>query len=128
MFTIFGFCCKITSVGDIMDNLLYMIWDWCAQQGVRDAFSILKTVLDILKIVVPIGLVVMTSFDIAKKVINPEEKEGQKKIMIRLIAALIVFFTPFIIKTLFWIIDVGNGTSGSYDNAKSGLSGCLQGW
>ena len=55
-------------------------------------------VLDIIRIVVPIGLIVMTTLDITKKVINPEDKEGQKKILIRAIAALIVFLLPTIIR------------------------------
>ncbi len=111
-------------------NVFNILFDWCSQQGVKDAFSIAKRVLDILKIVVPIGLVVMTSMDIAKKVINPEDKDGQKKIMYRAIAALIVFFIPTIIKILFGIIDVGAGLGSgtSYNQSQSGLSGCLSGW
>ena len=84
----------------------------------------IKTILDILRIVVPIGLIVMTTMDIIKKVINPDDKEGQKKIMYRAIGALIVFFIPTFIRITFKVIDWGTGKDGSYDNAQSGLSQC----
>lgn len=106
---------------------------WCNEEGVRQAFALIKNILDILRIVVPIGLILMTSIDIAKKVINPEEKDGQKKIMTRLFAAIIVFLIPTIISIFLRIVDAGKnaGNSGKSSNikeeAKSGLS-CFDGW
>ena len=99
-------------------------WDWCAQDGVRGVFHLIKSLLDIVRYVVPIGLVIMTSVDIIQKVINPEEKEGQKKIMNRIIAGLIIFLIPIFIQLVFRVIDWGSGRDGSYDDAKSGLSQC----
>ncbi len=72
-------------------------FDWLAQDGIQDIINSVYKVIDIIRIVVPIGLIVMTTVDVSKKVINPEDKDGQKKIMIRAIAALIVFFLPTII-------------------------------
>ena len=104
-------------------NLL-IDWDWCSQEGVRGIFHMVKTLIDIIRYVVPIGLVIMTSLDIIKKVINPDEKEGQQKIMNRVLAAVIVFFIPVFIQLVFRVIDWGAGYDGSYDNAESGLSRC----
>ena len=69
--------------------------------------NMVKTLLDVIRIVVPIGLIVMTSLDISKKVINPEDKDGQKKIMTRAIAALIIFLIPTLIKLTLSIIGAG---------------------
>jgi len=99
-------------------------WDWCSQSGVQGVFHMVKEILNILRIVVPIGLIVMTTIDLINKVINPDDKEGQKKIMNRAIAALIVFFIPTMIRITFKVIDWGMGVDGSYDNAESGLSRC----
>ena len=104
-------------------NLL-IEWDWCSQPGVQGVFNIIKAILNVVRLVVPIGLIAVTTLDIAKKVINPEDKEGQKKIMTRLIAAVIVFFIPLFIQFTFRVIDWGTGRDGSYENAKSGLSQC----
>lgn len=106
-----------------ISNLL-ISWDWCSQSGVQGVFHLIKEVLDVLRIVVPIGLIVMTTLDIIKKVINPDDKDGQKTIMIRAIAALIVFLIPAMIRITFKVIDWGMGIDGSYDNAQSGLSRC----
>ena len=71
----------------------------------------------------PIGLIIMTSLDIAKKVLNPDEKEGQKKIMHRVIAGLIVFFVPLFIRVVLRIVDIGVG-NGNGSGAYSGAVGC----
>ncbi len=103
---------------------LLISWEWCAQDGVKGVFSIIRAIIDIVRYVVPIALIVMTSLDIARKVINPDDKDGQKKIMTRAIAAVIVFFIPLFIKFVFQVIDWGTGSDGSYENAESGLSKC----
>ena len=108
---------------DFLD-ILAVSWNWCARKEVQGVFHLIKSLLDIIRYVVPIILIIMTSLDIAKKVINPEEKEGQQKIMTRLIAAVIVFLIPIFIKLVFRVIDWGSGKDGSYSNAESGLSQC----
>ena len=99
-------------------------WNWCDQEGVRGVFHLIKSLLDIVRYAVPILLIIMTTLDIIKKVINPEEKEGQKKIMNRIVAALVVFLIPLFIQLVFKVIDWGSGIDGSYQNAESGLSRC----
>ena len=114
------------NVGDFMDIFNILItWDWCSNgSGLAKVFHMIKEILNIVRIAVPIGLIVMTSLDVIKKVINPDEKEGQQKIMNRAIAALVVFFIPTFIKFTFKVIDWGQGRDGSYENAESGLSRC----
>ena len=107
-------------------NLLFN-WDWCAQDGVRGVFQLVRSLINILRYVVPIGLIVMTSIDVMNKVINPEDKEGQKKLMTRAIAAVIVFFIPLFIQLVFRVIDWGSGRDGSYADSESGLSRCWGG-
>lgn len=102
-------------------NLLFS-WSWCT--GLQPVLHLIKEVLNIVRIIVPIALIAMTTVDITKNVINPDDKDGQKKIMIRAIAALIVFLTPTLIRLSFKIIDWGRNVDGTYDNAESGLSNC----
>ena len=105
-------------------EILGTTWDWCSKCGVQKTFHLIKEILNILRIIVPIALIAMTSIDVAKKVINPDDKDGQKKIMYRAIAALIVFLIPTVIKLVFKIIDIGRGVNGSYDESESSLSAC----
>ena len=81
-----------------------IIFSWLQQQGVQKVIEFVYNILKVIRIVVPIGLIIMTTLDITKKVINPNEKDGQKKIMYRAIAALIVFFVPTLINIVF---DIG---------------------
>ena len=107
-------------------NILEDGFSWCSQEGVKNTIYLIKNILQVLRIVVPIGLIVMTSIDIAKKVINPEEKDGQKKIMTRAVAAIIVFFIPTIISIVFRLVDIGKGTSGTSGGTSSSLSSCWE--
>ena len=114
-------------VGDNM-NIINMLIDFswnCTDPNspnyIGSIFHMIKTILDILRIVVPIALIAMTTLDITKKIINPDDKEGQKKIMTRAIGALIVFFVPTIISLTFKIIDWGTGKDVKTD---VGLSAC----
>lgn len=101
---------------------------WCNDTHIQDVFSIIRNVLEILRIAVPIGLIIMTIMDISKKMLDPNEKDGQKKIMTRTIAAVIVFFIPTIITIVFKLVDAGknDGTS-SEDESRVNLSACWRG-
>ena len=100
-------------------------WNWCTQEGVQGVLKLVSTIISVIRFAVPIVLIVMTSLDIAKKVINPEDKEGQKKIMNRVIAAVIVFFIPLLIKFVFIVVDWGLGSSGTAGDAESNLQACI---
>ena len=81
-------------------------FNWFNSQNVKNVLSVIIQVINIVRIIVPIGLVVMTTFDIAKKVINPDEKEGQQKIMIRLVASVLVFLSPIIINFVLHFMNI----------------------
>lgn len=88
---------------------MYILFDLLNSHGVQAVLKAIDNILDIIRWVVPIGLLVMTGVDIAKKVINPDEKEGQKKIMYRIIAALVVFLVPVLKDIILRLIDIGKG-------------------
>ena len=101
-----------------------ILFEWLEEPGVIKAIQLVYKIIEVIRIIVPIGLIVMIIFDITKKVINPTEKEGQKKIMIRLLAAIIVFFIPTFINIVFNIagIDIKDSninTNGSSSNIKT---------
>ena len=109
-------------------NILADFQGWCADDKVRNVFQLIKSVLEVLRYVVPIALIIMTSLDVAKKVINPTEQEGQKKIMYRAIGALIVFLAPTIIGLIFKLIDIGKGSGNTQDEAKASMSSVSCWW
>ena len=110
-------------------GIIYILdgFSWFDQDGVCQAIGLIKNILVLLRIIVPVALIVMTTLDITKKVINPDEKDGQKKIMTRAIAAVIVFLIPTIIGLVFKLIDTGKGSGNSYGESRSRLSACWDG-
>ena len=90
---------------------MYIIdgFNWCADEGVQKVIGLIKILLEVVRYAIPIGLIVMTSLDVFKKVINPDEKEGQQKIIKRAIAAVLVFFVPVLIDIVMHLISVGGG-------------------
>ena len=98
----------------ILDNLSN--FDWCRDgSGIIKAMSFIKAILNIIRILVPIGLVGFTTFEVVKKVINPDDKDFMKHITGRIIAAVIVFFVPLIVSLTLKVIDIaaGNNTASS---------------
>ena len=93
---------------------MYILLDCKKIEGI---INMLSDLLTIIRIIVPIGLIVMTGLDIFKKVINPEDKEGQKKILNRLLAAIIVFFVPMILRFILKLVEIGNGETIDIENS-----------
>ena len=75
-------------------NILAFSWNWCntGNGSILPVLHMIKMLLNVIRIVVPIGLIAFTTFDVVKKVINPDDKDGQKRIISRIIAAVLVFF------------------------------------
>ncbi len=69
--------------------------------------NIVSTVVNLIKIAVPIILIILGMLDMGKAVASQKEdeiKKGQKTLMSRCIAAGIVFFVVAIVQLLFGII------------------------
>jgi hypothetical protein len=100
----------------ILDNLAN--FDWCRDgSGIIKAMSFIKAILNVIRILVPIGLVGFTVFEVVKKVINPDDRDFMKKIGNRIIAAVVVFFVPLIVSLVLKIIDIGTGNTSASSNS-----------
>ena len=88
----------------------------CSDYGLATYLHIVKEALNIIHLVVPIILIIMLSVDFAKMVINPDDpqKKKSKSIKNKFIAAVFIFFIPYIVGLLLSLI------SGSM----SDISGC----
>ena len=78
-------------------DILATITSWCDQEGVITVFKVIKTVINVIRIAVPIGIIIWTVIELLKNVINPDDKDSKKKIFNRIVAAIIVFLIPTII-------------------------------
>lgn len=78
----------------------------CDTLGFLQVMNLIKTLLNILRFVIPIIVILMLIMDLTKNVINPNEKEGMKKIVTRVSAAVIVFLVPTIINLIVYFINM----------------------
>lgn len=97
----------------------------CDQIGFLRVMYIIKVFLNIARFVIPIVVIVMTMKDLFSNVLNPNDKDGVHKIIMRMVAAIIVFLVPTLISLVLSLIDYvfDNGadtdykTSNCYENA-----------
>ncbi len=66
----------------------------CTDGGMVVLVDMTKRVFDIIQIVVPIILIIWATWGFVQLVMDPEAKNGTKKIMNRFIAAIVVFLLP----------------------------------
>lgn len=79
--------------------------------GIAEVIGLAKMVIKVLQLVVPIGLIIMGTIDMAKAVIAGDEKkmkEAQKPFIKRIIAAVIVFLIPIIVNMVLSFVTTGN--------------------
>lgn len=78
---------------------------------ISEVVGLAKMVIKVLQLVVPIGLIIMGTVDMAKAVIAGDEKkmkEAQKPFIKRIIAAVIVFLIPIIVNMVLSFVTTGN--------------------
>lgn len=79
--------------------------------GIAEVVGLAKMVIKVLQLVVPMGLIIMGTIDMAKAVIAGDEKkikEAQKPFIKRIIAAVIVFLIPIIVNMVLSFVTTGN--------------------
>ena len=78
--------------------MMYFL-DVCTDSSFLSMILLIKHVIEVVCIIVPVLLIVLSSVDVGKIVINPDPKNSQKAISMlikRSIAAVAIFFLPTI--------------------------------
>ena len=78
---------------------------------------IVKIVIEAIRIVVPIILIVTTMISFAGAVASGEQQSAMKVTIKRVIAAIIIFFIPLIIKVTVRLIDGNDNYSKCFDSS-----------
>lgn len=98
----------------MLDALLFLANETASSvctDGIDEVVGLAKMVIKVLQLVVPIGLIIMGTIDMAKAVIAGDEKkmkEAQKPFIKRIIAAVIVFLIPIIVNMVLSFVTTGN--------------------
>lgn len=87
--------------------MIYLLDDVCDSDTMQNVMSLVKLIMNVICIVVPIILIVLGSLDLFKAVTAGKEediKKKQKALITRLIAGVLVFLVPTIVKVLMSLI------------------------
>lgn len=88
--------------------------DACYDDSLLNIMRLVRTIIKIIQIAVPIGLILFGTIDMAKAVIAGDEKkmkEAQKPFIKRIISAIIVFLIPFIVNLIINLVVTGSGAT-----------------
>lgn len=91
---------------------------FCNNEYLTPYITIVSTIINIIKIGVPIILIVLGMIDMLKAVASQKDekiKAGQKTLISRLITGAIIFFIVAIIQFIVGIIENTTGDSGIWD-------------
>lgn len=93
----------------------------CFQPFFLRIIYLVKVALNIMRFVVPIGLIVTVTLNILKGVIDPKSEDGIKNIKTKVIAAVIVFLIPTVINLVMSLIENIAGV-----NNYNGITECYE--
>ncbi|MBQ7105861.1 MAG: glucosaminidase domain-containing protein [Bacilli bacterium] len=100
--------------------MLYMIAAACENSTFLSVVLLLKNILQIMFILVPIILILMSSIEIGKIVMSGESKKQIPNLVIKCIACAALFFVPMFVSLLVQLIGVNKNTfTVCYNNANT---------
>lgn len=98
--------------------MLYFLREFCETSSVLKVIMFIQELLKIVFFVVPIGLIIMLSVDLAKNVITGKEDEMKKNVNVaikRVIMAVVIFFIPTIVNFVNGIVQDSVGGNLDYN-------------
>ena len=99
--------------------------NFCERKGILQVFRIIGSVKNILKILVPILLIIMTTIDFGKVALSGDDKDmaNAKSMAIkRVIAGIIIFFIPTIVDAVLKQVSAYDADD-YYNNSGTGTFG-----
>ena len=93
------------------------VMETCSSPALSSVLPVVKTILLIIQIVVPVTLLVASTIELVKLSINPEDKDGFRKILNKVIAAIIVFILPVLMNVIMGVVGESTTFSDCWNNA-----------
>ena len=83
--------------------MIFMILAFCEEPEILNLILFLRSIIDVICIVVPIALVVMVSVELGKIVFSASDKtvkSATKGIFNKIIATIVIFFIPVLVNLI----------------------------
>jgi hypothetical protein len=87
---------------------MFFLEDICKDPDLLNIIGFLKTLINLIKILIPIGLILIGSVDLGRAVMAGDEKqikEHQNRLLKRALSAVIVFFVASIVGALMRLVN-----------------------
>lgn len=104
-------------------NNLWLTLDFCTEPAILKVILYIQIIIDYAFVIVPIGLILMLGFDIAKNVMASNENDMQKNVKMaikRIFYCIAMFFVPTIVNLVINVVD------SSISNISTDYSSCLE--
>lgn len=101
---------------------MYFLVGICENPDILRILYFIQKIFDLVFLIVPIGLIVMITIDVFKNVVATDDKEASKnnkRIITRLIFAIMMFFVPIIVSTIMNILE-STGVKLTYTDKNTG--------
>lgn len=89
----------------------------CNSRMLSVVLPAVKNIMTIIQIVAPILLIIMSVVELARLTANPDDKKGVKKIINKILAAVIIFFIPVFINVVMGLVGENTNFSSCWNNA-----------
>ena len=93
----------------------------CQNHALSTVLPVVKNIMGVIQLAVPIVLLVSFTIGFMKLSINPEEKDSFRKLLNKLLAAVIVFMLPIIINAIMGVVGESTEFSVCWNNATDSI-------
>jgi hypothetical protein len=91
----------------------------CSNSTLISILSVTKRILNIVQFIVPIVLIIAGTIQMVQLTVNPDLKDGFRKVLNKLIAALIIFLIPTIVDVFLGMTEVDYSVASCWEQAKA---------
>jgi len=90
----------------------------CNDYALVSALDTGRKIMQLLQVIAPIVLIVMSSIELIRLMVNPELKTGLKGIFYKYFAAVVIFFIPIIVDAILLLLPETFSVSACWEEAK----------
>ena len=96
-----------------------VVGNCCSDAGIAAILDVLRRVFDLIQIIVPILLIICACIEFTRLVMDPNRKDGLKRIKNMFVAAVVVFFIPIFVDAVLNMMPNSFTVSSCWSQAKS---------
>ena len=89
----------------------------CNDAGLSSILGVIKNVLNLIQIIAPILLLIMTAIHLTNLMRDPDDKKKLNKVKNSALAAIIIFFIPMFVNVVFGMLGESTTVSSCWNNA-----------